>query len=139
MLISRCSCPLCRTFADLEEDVEVEAEEVRFVSGVVFLFSFLFFLPWAFVVRWRPGRARRWRVARCVEPDATMPWCAVLVSGVVVAGEQALCGCDARSPRSRSQIAESVCTHPRCGWARGWVASGLLLTGSFERSVAVVV
>ncbi|KAJ7739485.1 hypothetical protein B0H14DRAFT_2407688, partial [Mycena olivaceomarginata] len=115
------SCPLCRTFADLEEDVEVEAEEVRFVSGVAPPFPFLFFLPWAFVVRWRPGRARRWRAARCLEPDATMPWCAVLVSGVVVAGEQVLCGCDARSPRSRSQIAESVHTSVVWMGARGSV------------------
>ncbi|KAJ7030714.1 SMAD/FHA domain-containing protein [Mycena alexandri] len=33
------SCPLCRTFADLEEDVEVEAEEgvrARFVSFILF-------------------------------------------------------------------------------------------------------
>ncbi|KAJ7930839.1 hypothetical protein B0H13DRAFT_875718 [Mycena leptocephala] len=37
------SCPLCRTFADLEEDVEVEPEgEVRCVSCFFLLFLFVF-------------------------------------------------------------------------------------------------
>ncbi|KAJ7757186.1 hypothetical protein DFH07DRAFT_742232 [Mycena maculata] len=43
------SCPLCRTFADLEEDVEVEAEEVR-----AFSFSFSCFSARLF----GEGRAR---------------------------------------------------------------------------------
>ncbi|KAJ7750833.1 SMAD/FHA domain-containing protein [Mycena metata] len=48
------SCPLCRTFADLEEDVEVEADEVRFR-----LFSDSFFprflVPASFFISFRFG------------------------------------------------------------------------------------